>query len=211
MMKKCFMSLAALCLAFGAQAHPHAFVDMQSKVLVENQQLVGFSMQWVLDEPSSAAVLYDLKQARGDKAAMKKLVDEMMDNIVAEHYFSYLYDKQGKKIKYQSQVRNPEMKSNGTQVSYHFDFLLSKAQPLQQAEYQLLTYDPTYYVSMYYDEPTAKAVDFSQLPTQCKGAVLEPNVDEKMRNYAASLDKNQRDEDSSLGEVFAQKVKIQCE
>ena len=44
-----------------------------------------------------------------------------------------------------------------------------------------------------------------------KGEVLEPNVDEKIQSYASSLDKSQKNEDDSLGVLFAQKVKIKCE
>ena len=55
-----------------------------------------------------------------------------------------------------------------------------------------------------------EAVDFSSLPANCKGEVLEPNVDEKIQSYASSLDKSQKNEDDSLGVLFAQKVKIKC-
>ena len=54
------------------------------------------------------------------------------------------------------------------------------------------------------------AVDFSNLPSNCRGEVLSPQIDEKIQAYAASLDKTQRDEDSSLGVVFAQKVRLIC-
>ena len=60
---------------FSALAHPHAFIDMQTKPLVKDNQLIGFSTQWLLDEASSSAVLYDVKQAKGHKAAQQKLVD----------------------------------------------------------------------------------------------------------------------------------------
>lgn len=78
-------------------AHPHAFIDMQNKVLVQEGQLIGFSMQWTLDEPSSASIIYDLNQSR-EPAQKQKLVDEAMKNIVNEHYFSYLFDKDKKKL-----------------------------------------------------------------------------------------------------------------
>ena len=42
--------------------------------------------------PVLPAVLYDVKQAKGDKAAQQKLVDEVMANVVNEHYFSYVFD-----------------------------------------------------------------------------------------------------------------------
>ncbi|MFQ1048408.1 DUF1007 family protein, partial [Avibacterium paragallinarum] len=108
------------------------------------------------------------------------------------------------------------MKSNGSQVIYYFDFLLSKPQLLKNNRFELSTYDPTYFVAMSYPEAhkhlnkQQNAVDFSALPSQCQGKVIESNVDEKMRQYAASLDRNQRDEDRSLGQIFSQKVEILC-
>ena len=83
-MKKISLFFITLICAQTLFAHPHAFIDMKTKVLVEKQQLVGFSMQWILDEPSSAAVLYDVKQAKGDKKALQKLIDEVIGNVVNE-------------------------------------------------------------------------------------------------------------------------------
>ncbi|MBF0751172.1 MULTISPECIES: zinc transporter binding subunit ZevA [unclassified Pasteurella] len=192
-----------------AFAHPHAFIEMQTKVLVEENQLVGFSMNWMLDEASSSAVLYDMKQARGE-GEKQKLVDDVMDNVVNEHYFSYFFNKHNNKIKYKKQVKNYGVSVKGRRIQYYFDFFLSQPQSLQDNAFTLMTYDRTYYVSMYYPEDQS-AVDFSALPKNCKGSLDAPNVDEKIQSYAASLDKTQKDEDDSLGVMFAQKIKIQCE
>ena len=78
MFKKLLLGLL-LISPFSALAHPHAFIDMQTKPLVKDNQLIGFSTQWLLDEASSSAVLYDVKQAKGDKAAQQKLIDEAID------------------------------------------------------------------------------------------------------------------------------------
>ena len=78
MFKKITSWIIADFAFFSASALPHAFIDMQTKPLVKDNQLIGFSTQWLLDEASSSAVLYDVKQAKGDKAAQQKLVDEVM-------------------------------------------------------------------------------------------------------------------------------------
>ena len=184
---------------------------MQTKPLVKDNQLIGFSTQWLLDEASSSAVLYDVMQAKGDKAAKQKLIDEVMANVVNEHYFSYVFDKENHKIKYKKQPENYGMRVKGNEVEYYFDFLLAQPQELKDNEFTLMTYDSTYYVAMRYVETGKRAVDFSSLPGNCKGEVLEPNVDEKIKSYASSLDKSQKNEDDSLGVLFAQKVKIKCE
>lgn len=191
-------------------AHPHAFITMKTKILAENQQLVGFSMEWTLDAPSSAAILYDIQQERRNKNIIKKLADEAITNIVNEHYFTYLFDKQGNKIKYSKQPKNYGIRIDGNQVSYYFDFYLSQPRPLSLQNFTLMTYDETYYVSMYYDEQDKSAVDFSQVSLQCRGKIIEPQVDEKIRRYANSLDQTQRNEDNSLGQFFAQRIELVC-
>ena len=196
MFKKLLLGLS-LISPFSVLAHPHAFIDMQTKPLVKDNQLIGFSTQWLLDE--------------GDKAAKQKLIDEVMANVVNEHYFSYVFDKENHKIKYKKQPENYGARVKGNEVEYYFDFLLAQPQVLQNNEFTLMTYDSTYYVAMRYAEIGKRAVDFSELPKNCKGEVLEPNVDEKIKSYASSLDKLQKNEDDSLGVLFAQKVKIKCE
>ena len=75
MFKKLLLGLS-LISPFSVLAHPHAFIDMQNQTISKDNQLIGFSTQWLLDEASSSAVLYDMMQTKGDKAAQQKLVDE---------------------------------------------------------------------------------------------------------------------------------------
>lgn len=205
-MKK-YSLLLGLFYSLTTFAHPHAFIDMQTTPIVKNNQLQGFSMKWTLDEPSSSAVLYDLKQAV-NQDERKNLIDEIMQNVVNEHYFSYLFNANQQKIKYKAHPQNYGINAKGMQLQYYFDLPLAQPQALQNNTFTLQTYDRTYYVAMAYEK---NAVDFSPLPSHCQGTLIDPNVDEKMQAYALSLDKNQRDEDDSLGVIFAQKIQIQCE
>ena len=205
---KTYSLLLGLFVSFGVLAHPHAFIDMQTTPIVENNQLTGLSMKWTLDEASSSAVIYDMKQAK-TKNEQQKLIDDVMGNVVSEHYFSYLYDNQHNKIKYSPHPKNYGVKIQGLQLQYYFDVPLTHSQNLEKNTFSLQTYDPTYYVAMTY--PSKSAVDFSALPKNCQGKLIEPNVDEKIQAYASSLDKSKKNEDDSLGVMFAQKIIIQCE
>ena len=205
---KTYSLLLGLFISCGVLAHPHAFIDMQTTPIIENNQLTGLSMKWTLDEPSSSAVIYDMKQAK-TKNEQQKLIDDVMGNVVSEHYFSYLYDNQHNKIKYSPHPKNYGVKIQGLRLQYYFDVPLAHSQQLEKNVFSLQTYDPTYYVAMTYTSKSA--VDFSALPKNCQGKLIEPNVDEKIQAYASSLDKSQKNEDDSLGVMFAQKIIIQCE
>ena len=205
---KTYSLLLGLSISCSVLAHPHAFIDMQTTPIIENNQLTGLSMKWTLDEPSSSAVIYDMKQAK-TKNEQQKLIDDVMGNVVSEHYFSYLYDNQHNKIKYSPHPQNYGVKIQGLQLQYYFDVPLAHSQKLEKNTFSLQTYDPTYYVAMAY--ASKSAVDFSALPKNCQGKLIEPNVDEKIQAYASSLDKSQKNEDDSLGVMFAQKIIIQCE
>ena len=193
---KTYSLLLGLFISCGVLAHPHAFIDMQTTPIIENNQLTGLSMKWTLDEPSSSAVIYDMKQAK-TKNEQQKLIDDVMGNVVSEHYFSYLYDAQNNKIKYSSHPKNYGVKIQELQLQYYFDVPLAHPQQLEKNTFSLQTYDPTYYVAMTY--ASKSAVDFSALPKNCQGKLIEPNVDEKIQAYASSLDKSQKNEDDSLG------------
>ena len=205
---KTYSLLLGLFISCSVLAHPRAFIDMQTTPIIENNQLTGLSMKWAVDEASSSAVIYDMKQAK-TKNDQQKLIDDVMGNVVSEHYFSYLYDAQNNKIKYSPHPKNYGVKIQGLQLQYYFDVPLAHSQKLEKNTFSLQTYDPTYYVAMTY--ASKSAVDFSALPKNCQGKLIEPNVDEKIQAYASSLDKSQKNEDDSLGVMFAQKIIIQCE
>lgn len=216
MFRKFLLCFILLSLPLFSISHPHAFIYMQAKPLINKNTLLGFSMEWTLDELSSAAILYDIRQIANDAKALRKLVDETMGNIVNEHYFSHLFDKAGNRVKYSAQPKNYGIKSGGRMVTYYFDFMLAHPRLLENETLTLSTYDPTYYVSMCYGfnfqdcSNGEKMVDFSTLPANCKGEVINPQVDEKIIEYASSLDQSQRNEDDSLGAIFAQQVKFIC-
>lgn len=210
-MQRIILWIVCMGLSYPLLAHPHAFVEMTTKPLILGDKLMGFSMKWTLDEPSSSEMLYDLKLVQKNAKQQQAFFDESMDHIIGEHYFSYLYDQQGHKVKYTSKPMNYGLRAEGNKIQYYFDLLLTYPQTLKANKFTLSTYDPTYYVSMYYDYPAHKdAVDFSGLPHQCKGEILAPNVDQKTKAYVASLDREQRAEDPTLGAIFAQEVVIQC-
>jgi len=56
-------------------------------------------MVWVIDEITSADLLYDAKNAKSDLVVWKKLAAQVMANVLGQYYFTDIY-RNGKPVKY---------------------------------------------------------------------------------------------------------------
>ena len=145
-----------------------------------------------------------------DKVAQQKLVDEVMANVVNEHYFSYVFDKENHKIKYTKHPENYGMRVKGNEVEYYFDFLLAQHRPckIMNLRWWLMTALIMWQCGM---QKLAKERLIFHHFLQTAKARCWNLMSMKIQSYASSLDKSQKNEDDSLGVLFAQKVKIKCE
>src|SRR5476649_2705982 len=88
-----------LALPLAVYAHPHSFIDMQTTLVTQQQQLTGLKMVWTMDEITSADLLYDAQKAQTDSDIWKKLAAEVMARVLSKHYFTDFY-RDGKPVKY---------------------------------------------------------------------------------------------------------------
>ncbi len=195
-----------------ALAHPHSFVDLKNRIIVEDSLLKSFQMEWMLDEISSSELIYELQNSVDKEKTKKDITAEMVQSAVQNHYFSTLYDSKNQPIKFTTKPTETRFDIKGNRVVFYITFHLSKPYNLKQNQARFYTYEPSYYISMEYN--SAKDVSISN--TVCKAKLVLPQVDSKLRLYASGLDKNQSPDipenvDYSLGAQFAQKVEIICE
>ena len=199
-----------MVLSFSVLAHPHSFISLKTEVVADNGLLTGFNMRWTMDEITSADLLYDAGNAKPGDEVWKKLAAEVMANVLGQHYFSELWHN-GQRVKFDNRPDGYGLEREGHQAVLTFTLPLAKPQPLAGQTLTLSTFDPTYYVDMYYD----KDADFTlptAMKTSCTAKVMTPKPNEKMLSYAQSLDKaDAPPEDMELGNYFAQKVTLQCQ
>lgn len=210
---KILLSLIFALLNGLAFAHPHSFLDMKNKVLIENDTLKGFAMTWILDEITSAELIYEINQSTDKTAAKQKITQELSESAVGNHYFSELYDERKTPIKFKSQPTAPAIEMKDNRIYYHFELSLATPQPVKGRAFSLFTFEPSYYLYLGYEK-------FSDLTSteqnQCKVSLEEPKVNKSLRLYASGLDKTDTpdmpsDDSQSLGAQFAQKVSILCQ
>ena len=202
------------CLMVGftpaAMAHPHSFIDMQTTLVHQGNQLTGLKMHWVMDEITSADLFYDAGQAKPDSVVWKKLAAEVMANVLGQHYFSEFWH-QKKPVKFDNLPPEYHLSRQGHKAVLDFVLPLAHPQPLKGERYVFSTFDPTYFVDMYYDSEKSLIIP-PELAAQCKFSLQTPKPDASMQAYALSLDKaDAPPEEMDLGRQFAQVVTLTCE
>ena len=192
------------------QAHPHSFISLKTTPVVEQDKLTGLKMQWLMDEITSADLLYDAGDAAPDSPVWKKLAAEVMANVLGQHYFTEVWQ-QGRKVKFTALPPEYRLERVGHQAMLSFVLPFAKPQPLPGATLQFSTFDPTFFVDMKYDHETDASLP-SALATHCRISVVTPKPSEEMLLFAAALDKEDAPpEDMALGQQFAQQVILQCQ
>ena len=206
--------ISILFITFGlfgtqsAMAHPHSFIEMKNSLVITDNQLTGMKMTWTMDPLTSADLLYDAGNAANGSEIWKQLAAEVMANVIGQHYFTELYH-EGKKVKFLNRPSEYHLSREGNHAILSFGMLLAKPQPLN-AEFTLMTYDPTYYVDMTYADDKSVTLPID-VQARCTLNVITPKPDTSLKAYALNLDKaDAPDEDMELGKQFAQRVEIKC-
>lgn len=212
-MKKSLLTLLLSLFSTTLLAHPHAFLDMRNKVLIQNAQLQGFEMTWILDEITSSELIYEIQSSKNRKAAETKITEELNQSAVDNHYFSELYDEQNTPIKFKSKPTQPSIAIKDNRLFYHFTLSLAQPQAVKGKSFRLFSFEPSYYLYIGYEKYSDLTSSEQNL---CQVSLEEPKVNQQLRLYASSLDKTESPDMSSenslsLGAQFAQKVKIECQ
>lgn len=188
-------------------AHPHSFVDLKNHVVLDDTKLIAFQMQWTLDEIASAEIIYEVNSSNDKAKTQKAITAEMTQTAVESHYFSTLYDKTGQPIKFKIPPEKTAFQIQQNRIVFAITIPLATPIDLKNAPVIFSTYEPSYYIGMEYNHEQ----DLTINNPQCKATLIQPQVNQKLRLYASSLDKNQSPEDDTLGAQFAQKVEVKCD
>lgn len=196
--------------AEAAQAHPHSFITMKTQIIAEQGQMTALQMRWVMDEITSADLLYDAGEAKPDSPVWKRLAAEVMANVLTQHYFTEFWHN-GEKVKFAARPSAYGLSRAGHQAVLDFTLPLAHPRPLAGQRYTFSTFDPTYFVDMRYETSSDVRLP-AELNSACKLAVKTPKPDAAVEAFALSLDKaDAPPEDMALGKQFAQEVTLQCQ
>jgi len=166
-------------------------------------------MVWTMDKITSADLLYDAGKAKPGDVVWKKLAAQVMANVLGQHYFTEVWQDKNR-VKFLNLPKEYNLSRNGNKAVLEFIVPFGEPQLLSAKQYRIQTFDPSYFVDMYYDNPQALTMD-DTVKSHCQIDLHTPKPDDSLKQYALSLDKaDAPPEDMDLGQQFAQTVTLTC-
>jgi len=191
-----------------ALAHPHAWIDLRSTVILnENGHVIGIEQQWLFDALYTLFIAEGFDSKRGSqKSAMTRLAETNLRNLRGHNYFTEVLA-DNKKVpletvsEYESELRNGRL---------WMRFVVPFATPIDASETRLsfAVFDPTFYIEMLHLE--GDVVDFrGPLSEKCTALIVPPNPAAETVMLAQALDRDVQPDDT-LGALFAETVEVRC-
>jgi len=208
-----WLALLLTLFSFGttdyAQAHPHAWIDVHSTVVLDAAgRVAAIEQEWLFDALYSAALVEGMTAGKTlHPDILAEYTRDVIKNLGPYDYFMRVRAdghavSLARVTQYQGVLRDDKR------------FVLRFAAPLAQAvdpvaqRVEFAVYDPTYFIQMMHpesDPPTLRGTGAAV----CRARVQAPNPSPAMFARALALDRSAKADDT-LGEMFAQKVYLQC-
>ena len=205
--------LALLFMLAGARgapalAHPHAWIDLRSTVVLDaDGRVIAIEQEWLFDQFYTVFVTEELSGAAGTRAeALKALARSNLQNLRSYDYFTEVHAG-GTKVPLGTVS---EFESEMRQGRLWMRFVVPLATPVDPTRRSLAfaVFDPTYYIEILHLQ--GDVVDFRGAGTGgCFGRIVPPNPTTETVLLAQAMDRNATP-DATLGSVFAERVEVTC-
>lgn len=208
-----------LCLAAGlllpvtAAAHPHGWIDLRMRLILDGEgRLEALQQSWRLDPFYSLVLLEELGEASTDglDAALDQLGSDMRKTLSPQGYFTEL-SLENRRLELGEVDDYTVLERHGR---IEFVFLLPLTEPLDMAGETLRyrVFDPTYYIEVVHeaegDTPSAEALVVGG-SRACEARIRAAEPDPERVMAAAMLDIDDQAE-PGLGRHFAETGEVTC-
>ena len=205
--------LVALVLATvsgipAAGAHPHAWIDLRTTVILRSDgQITALEEEWLFDQLYTLLATQGLdRDPGGSPNALTELARTNLGNLRPHGYFIHAVVDGAKAeiatvTEFETGVRDERL---------WLRFLAPLVTPVdpKRQTFAFSVFDPSYFIEMLHvkDKPIAfRGTDVSA----CRGNIQKPRPTAAAISLAAALDRNAKAPES-FGEHFAEKVTVTC-
>lgn len=190
------------------QAHPHSFITLKTLFYIDNNQLIKLHFTWTMDEITSSYLFLEYQHEP------ETLLNDLMKNITKNYFFSELWltsNSQRMPITLLLQTKNSQLDFVNDKARVSFWVKLQEPLQIKNNTFELITYEKTFYVDMYYLQSNDVEVSNN---SNCRIVLSTPQPSESVLNYAQKLDSDEmpiESDDFILGKIFAQTLNISCQ
>ena len=199
--------VASLALPGAALAHPHGWIDVQTRLLFDDGgRITGIEQAWLFDQLYSAFILEEFA-AEGQSVddGLAELAQADIAALAEYDYFTRL-KQDGEAVA----LGRVERFANGLaadRIWLRFELPLAAPLDVDAAEVRYAIYDPTYFIEILH--AGAPAV-YLEGRAGCTFELIPPDPPSEMVWLAAALDRGQSGGDG-LGVHFAEWVVVTCD
>ncbi len=202
------LALALLWPAAAAKAHPHSWIDLESRLIFDDAgRLEAIELGWLFDEFYTAFIAEEFVTAGIEPSAfLQEVAAENLANLREYDYFTEL--KQADQRLALADVRRFETTIKGERLWLAFEVPLATPADPASGAISLAVFDPTYYIEVLYAEGVSPVLDGIDADA-CTVFVMPPTPTPEMVAMAFALDATQTGE-NGLGRHFAEIATIEC-
>ena len=200
-----FLTLSSVTLALG---HPHMWVDLESRVVLNiDDGRVVIQQIWLFDDFFSTSVIEDASlDPGGTNAGIQKEIDRIIEALKPYNYYTEI--EMGGKNLSSTLVGDVTWEVIQNRIKLRFAIAPNKSSVSDVQGWSYAIFDPTYYIEMLHEEGATITID-GDLTQKCSSWIEQPNpsADAVALSQSITLDNNA---DDTVGRFFAETVHVSC-
>lgn len=204
----CLPLFSLVMFGQSALSHPHAWIDLRSRVLLNEQgQVYALELAWLFDDYYTVLVAEEL--GTGEQPTedyLNGIAKRNLTNLREYDYFTAItYDGERQSV---GEVTSYETEVHAGRLWMRFEVPLETPLDPRAGEVTFSVYDPTYWIEIVHLE--AEPILFSGAGAEsCLGEIVQPNPTMEQVSLASALDVDESAGDG-LGQLFAETVAVSC-
>ena len=200
-----FLALSSVTSALG---HPHMWVDLESRVVLNiDDGSVAIQQVWLFDDFFSTSVIEDSSlYPGGSNAGIQKEIERITDALKPYNYYTEI-EMGGKKLS-STLVGDVSWEVIDNRIKMRFTVAPNESSVSDVQGWSYAIFDPTYYIEMLHSEGSSIKID-GDFALKCNSWIEQPNpsADAVALSQSTILDNNA---DDTVGRFFAETVHVSC-